>query len=188
MRCKASQQTEINRQHPQNLRHNFSEAVQLRSAAAPLLFEFTQRISPLQDESARSPKRGPPTLAFLRFESCCRGGCQRPLVSNEKYFLASKLRNDILERLNLNHIYEKICLVINHGPNRHRVYCFLHATAGDNRNLDNSGNGQGLAVAIAGKKEEDHHEEEGNDRRIAFACGGCRIAFADALKNVEVRS
>jgi hypothetical protein len=110
------------------------------------------------------------------------------LDPNENYFLASKLRNDILELLNLNHIYEKIRLVTNHRLNRHRVYRFLYATAGDECNFGHSGNGR-LAVAIADEKEEDHHEEEeAGCRRVAFACGRCRIAFADALKNVEVRS
>jgi hypothetical protein len=78
----------------------------------------------------------------------------------KKYFLASRLRNGILDPLNLNHIYEKICFIINHRPNRHRVCGFL-PTAGDNSNLDYSGNGQGFAIAVAGKKEEDHGQEEG---------------------------
>jgi hypothetical protein len=71
--------------------------------------------------------------------------------------------------VNLNHIYEKNCLVINHRPNRHRVYCFLHATTGDNCNLDNSGNDQGLAVAIACKKEKGRGQEEAGCRSVAVA-------------------
>jgi hypothetical protein len=172
MRCKASQHTEINRHQPQIFGVTFQK--------------------PSSQHTQRTNRLDLLNQGQLLLLSNVRIPAQRwmsaPLVLNENYFLASRPRNDILERLNLNHIYEKICLVINHRPNRHRVYCFLHATAGDNCNPDNSGNGQGLAVAIAGKKEEDHHEEEGNDRRIAFACGGCRIAFADALKNVEARS
>jgi hypothetical protein len=83
-----------------------------------------------------------------------------PLVSNENYFLASRPWNDILEPLNLNHIYEEIRFVTNHRHNQHRVCGFL-PTAGDNCNLDYSGNGQGFAIAVAGKKEEDDGQEEG---------------------------
>jgi hypothetical protein len=106
----------------------------------------------------------------------------------EKYFLASKPRNGILEPLNLNHIYEKIRLVTNHRLNRHRVYRFLYATAGDKCNFDYSGDSR-LAVAIADEKEEDHHEEEeAGCRRVAVALGGSRIAFADALKKSGKKS
>jgi hypothetical protein len=71
--------------------------------------------------------------------------------------------------VNLNHTYEKICLVINHRPNRHCVRRFLHATTGDNCNFDYSGDSR-FAIAIAGKEEEDHGQEEGQDRSVAFAC------------------
>jgi hypothetical protein len=89
-------------------------------------------------------------------------------ISNANYFLASRLRNDILEAIKLNHIYEKIRFVINHTPDWHCVCGFLHATAGDNCNFDYSGNSR-FAVAIAGKEEEDHGQEKGQDRSVAFA-------------------
>ncbi|PYJ25862.1 MAG: hypothetical protein DME91_01695 [Verrucomicrobia bacterium] len=71
--------------------------------------------------------------------------------------------------VNLNHTYEKIRFVINHTPNWHRICSFLHATAGDKCNFDHRGNGQGLAIAIADKEEEDHGQEEGCYRSVAFA-------------------
>jgi len=110
-----------------------------------------------------------------------------PRFSNTNYFLASRLRNDILEDVNVNHIYEKICLIHNHRSNRRRVCGFLHATTGDNWNFDHGGDSR-LAVAITGTKEEDHHQEEGPHRSVAFACGRIRIAFADTLKSVGARS
>jgi hypothetical protein len=89
-------------------------------------------------------------------------------ISNANYFLASRLRNDILEAIKLNHIYEKIRFVINHTPDWPCVCGFLHATAGDNCNFDYSGNSR-FAVAIAGKEEEDCGQEEGQGRSVAFA-------------------
>jgi hypothetical protein len=41
----------------------------------------------------------------------------------------------------LDHNYEKNCLILNHGVNRHRVCCFLRGKTGNNRNVNNRGNG-----------------------------------------------
>jgi len=58
--------------------------------------------------------------------------------------------------LELNCNYEKICFNVHHRSDRRRVYRFLH-TAGDYCNFDYGGcNCQGVAIAIAGKEEEDH--------------------------------
>jgi len=156
-------------------------------ARVPFAFELTQRISRLQGESARSPKRGPPAFAFSRFESRRAEGCQRPGFRIQIIFLHPDCGTTFWKTSTLNHIYEKICLIHNHRSNRRRVCGFLHATTGDNWNFDHGGDSR-LAVAITGTKEEDHHQEEGQDRSVAFACGRIRIAFADTLKSVGARS
>ena len=57
--------------------------------------------------------------------------------------------------LELNCNYEKICFNVHHRSDQRRVYRFLH-TAGNYRNFDRGGgNCQGVAIAIAGKEEED---------------------------------
>jgi hypothetical protein len=71
--------------------------------------------------------------------------------------------------VNLSHTYEKICLVINHRFNRHCIRRFLHATTGDNSNFGNSGDSR-FAVTIPSKEEEDHGQEEGCYRSVAFTC------------------
>jgi len=44
--------------------------------------------------------------------------------------------------------YEKICFILNHSLNRHRVCRFLHATTGNNGNFDDGGDHQGVTIAI----------------------------------------
>src|SRR6184192_637913 len=83
----------------------------------------------------------------------------------------------------VNTYYEKNCFVLNHGPNRHRVCRFLHATTGNNGNFDRPGDHESLAVAYT---EETHGEEESTqDRGVAIHH---RIACAHTLKEkAEVR-
>jgi len=97
------------------------------------------------------------------------------------YCLRSTLSLHILESLTT--YYEKNCFVLNHGPNRHRVCRFLHATTGNDGNFDRTGDHESLAVAFA---EETHGEEEGaQDRGVAIHD---RIACAYTLKEkAEVR-
>jgi hypothetical protein len=65
------------------------------------------------------------------------------------YCLRSFLRLRILQLLYLNYNpYEKICFILNHSANRHRVYRFLHATTGNNGNFDDGGDHQGVTIAI----------------------------------------
>lgn len=61
------------------------------------------------------------------------------------YCLRSSLPLHILESLAT--YYEKNCFVLNHGLNRHRVCCFLHATTGNNGNFDHGGDHESLTVA-----------------------------------------
>ena len=63
------------------------------------------------------------------------------------YYLHSTLLLDILKPLTLATYYEKNCFVLNHGLNRHRVCRFLCAKTGNNRNVNNRGNGASFAVA-----------------------------------------
>jgi len=71
------------------------------------------------------------------------------------YCLRSTLPLHILESLTT--YYEKNCFVLNHGPKRHRVCRFLHATTGNNGNFDRAGDHESLTVAYT---EETHGEEE----------------------------
>src|SRR6266513_4733640 len=103
------------------------------------------------------------------------------------YCLRSTLPLHILESLTT--YYEKNCFVLNHGPNRHRVCRFLHATTGNNGNFDRAGDHESLAVAFA---EETHDEEESaQDRGVAIhqrIPGEHRVACAHTLKEkAEVR-
>jgi hypothetical protein len=65
------------------------------------------------------------------------------------YCLRSTLLLDILKPLTLATYYEKNCFVLNHGLNRHCVCRFLRAKTGNNRNVNNRGNGPSFAVADA---------------------------------------
>jgi hypothetical protein len=59
--------------------------------------------------------------------------------------------------LELNRNYEKICFNVHHRSDRRSFYRFLHTT-GNYRNFDyGGGNCQGVAIAIAGKEEEEDH-------------------------------
>src|SRR5437667_11470811 len=89
-----------------------------------------------------------------------------PRFSNTNYFLASRLRNDILEDVKLNHIYEKICLIHNHRSNRRRVCGFLHATTGDNWNFDH-GATTPSAVPLPATKEKTNNKKKAKTRTAA---------------------
>jgi hypothetical protein len=65
------------------------------------------------------------------------------------YCLRSTLLLDILKPLTLATYYEKNCFVLNHRLNRHCVCRFLRAKTGNNRNVNNRGNGPSFAVADA---------------------------------------
>ena len=94
------------------------------------------------------------------------------------YCLRSTLPLHILESLTT--YYEKNCFVLNHGLNRHRICHFLRTKAGNNGNLDRTGDYESLTVAYT---EETHSQEESaQDRGIAIHH---RVACAYALKEKE---
>jgi hypothetical protein len=100
------------------------------------------------------------------------------------YCLRSTLPLHILESLTT--YYEKNCFVLNHGPNRHRVCRFLHATTGNNGNFDRAGDHESLTVAYT---EETHGEEKSaQDRGIAIhhrIPGDHGVACAHTLKKKQ---
>ncbi len=73
-------------------------------------------------------------------------GDQRAEMEATIYCLRSTLLLDILKPLTLAIYYEKNCFVLNHGLNRHCVCRFLRAKTGNNRNVNNRGNGPSFAV------------------------------------------
>jgi len=81
--------------------------------------------------------------------------------------LRSTLPLHILESLTT--YYEKNCFVLNHGPNRHRVCRFLHATTGNNGNFDRAGDHESLTVAYT--EETRSQEESAQDRSLAIGRG-----------------
>jgi len=94
------------------------------------------------------------------------------------YCLRSTLPLHILESLTT--YYEKNCFVLNHGLNRHRICHFLRTKAGNNGNLDGTGDYESLTVAYT---EETHSQEESaQDRGIAIHH---RVACAYALKEKQ---
>ena len=94
------------------------------------------------------------------------------------YCLRSALPPHILESLTT--YYEKNCFVLNHGLNRHRICHFLRTKAGNNGNLDRTGDYESLTVAYT---EETHSQEESaQDRGIAIHH---RVACAYALKEKQ---
>ena len=94
------------------------------------------------------------------------------------YCLRSTLPLHILESLTT--YYEKNCFVLNHGLNRHRICHFLRTKAGNNGNLDRTGDYESLTVAYT---EETHSQEESaQDRGIAIHQ---RVACAYALKEKQ---
>jgi len=69
--------------------------------------------------------------------------------------LAIEQATEHSDALEPNSNYEKICFNVHHRSDRRHVYRFLHTTGNYCNFHHEGGNCQGVAIAIAGKEEED---------------------------------